>query len=107
DYTFIHPNGKDSSTIDFFLYKQRMDHRVMQIKRQENLDENVSDHYPVSMTVNLKYEKIKKKTVSITNQISTRVNWNKIDKEQYASKAAEKLKHTELNQKISIKQFIS
>lgn len=91
EHTFTHPNGKDTSTIDFFLYKQKLDQRVLRIERCENLSENVSDHYPVSMTVNLKYDKIKIKTIFTSNQ-TTRVDWKKIDKEQYASNVAEKIR---------------
>ena len=57
DHTLIHPNGKDTSTIDFFLYKQRTKENIISINRLEKYMENVSDHYPISLTMKLKLEK--------------------------------------------------
>ena len=54
--------------------------------------ENVSDHYPVSLTMKLKLEKTTVKTTSESaNNLVTRINWNKVDKQQYACNAANKL----------------
>ena len=49
ELTFIHPNGKDVSTIDFFLYKSFMEEKVLDINRKTEYLGNVSDHYPVSI----------------------------------------------------------
>lgn len=97
-FTFTHPNGRDTSIIDFFLYKQKLDQRIIQIIRQENLAENVSDYYPVYMRINLKHDLIEKNPNSPKNQ-TYKINWNKIDKEQYTSIAARRLLNsdTELN----------
>ena len=90
EHTFIHPNGKDSSTIDFFLYKQRTDKSITKIERVESYSESVSDHYPVSMTTNVNF---KKRSLKATSSIKTvtRIKWNSVDKQQYASIAAKKV----------------
>ena len=90
EHTFIHPNGKDSSTIDFFLYKQRTDKSITKIERVESYSESVSDHYPVSMTMNVNF---KKRSLKATSSIKTvtRIKWNSVDKQQYASIAAKKV----------------
>ena len=49
--TFIHPNGKDSSTIDYFLHSPQMQAKVENIIRKDDYMANVSDHYPVEMTL--------------------------------------------------------
>ena len=81
EHTFIHPNGKDSSTIDFFLYKQRTDKSITKIERVESYSESVSDHYPVSMTMNVNF---KKRSLKATSSIKTvtRIKWNSVDKQQ-------------------------
>ena len=96
DPTFIHPNGKDTSIIDFFLYKQRTEENIISINRLEKYMENVSDHYPISLTMKLKLEKtIIKTTSKSANNRVTRINWNKVDKQQYACSAANKLLNTD------------
>ena len=49
DHIFIHPNGKDVSTIDFFLFKTHMTDNVLLITRKNDYHGNISDHYPVSL----------------------------------------------------------
>ncbi|MES9904479.1 MAG: reverse transcriptase domain-containing protein [Sedimenticola sp.] len=93
DCTFIHPNGKDSSTIDFFLATDRVKQVVNSVKRVDDCISNVSDHYPVSleMQVNLA-NKSPMKTIA-TN---SRLNWKKIDTKQYQSTVEENLSRIDL-----------
>ena len=65
DHTFIHPDGKDTSTIDIFLYKQRTEEKIISINRLEKYMENVSDHYRMSQTIKLKLERTKIKLPQI------------------------------------------
>ena len=54
--------------------------------------ENVSNHYPTSLTMKMKLEKTIIKTISKSaNNHVTRINLNKVDKQQYACSAANKL----------------
>lgn len=47
--TFIHPNGSDSSAIDFFLYQLKDQDKIIEIKKLDVIG-NVSDHYPLKLT---------------------------------------------------------
>ena len=88
--TFIHPNGKDTSTIDFFLFKNHMTDNIIHISRRDDYNGNVSDHYPVCLK--MKAILTKKKTVKSTNKLkSKRINWKKVDITQYQSHISDKL----------------
>ena len=89
--TFVHPNGKDASTIDFFLYTQITVDKIVLLDRLEYI-ENVSDHYPVSLTLELKLIRTKPKPISTCGLVS-RVNRKKVKKQQYAAIASSKLLH--------------
>lgn len=87
-YTFIHPNGRDVSSIDFFLYKQKNLHKVIKISRLDFM-ENVSDHYPVSLSY--KFEFIRSKPEDSRCTGSFRMNWKKVDKNQYVENTLRRL----------------
>ena len=39
-FTFVHPNGRDSSSIDYFLYEQKRSHKAAKIT-ESDIIENV------------------------------------------------------------------
>ncbi|CAG2214135.1 unnamed protein product [Mytilus edulis] len=84
--TFIHSNGKDATAIDFILYQNKYSENIIDIKKL-NVTSNVSDHYPILLSV-LHHQK--KLNTSEKSQISTktfnkRIKWDKIDTGKYAS----------------------
>ncbi|VDI26989.1 Hypothetical predicted protein [Mytilus galloprovincialis] len=83
---FIHSNGKDATAIDFILYQNKYSENIIDI-RKLNVTSNVSDHYPILLSV-LHHQK--KLNTSEKSQISTktfnkRIKWDKIDTGKYAS----------------------
>ena len=88
-HTFIHANGKDTSAIDFFLYKESNETKVLNISKGD-YSENVSDHYPVKMTVSVNFNMAVVKPNKKVGQ-SARIKWSKVDKEQYSAKVNGKL----------------
>lgn len=103
-FTFVHPNGRDASSIDFFLYKQKSEHKIIKITRLDII-ENVSDHYPVALSYELDFTKSKPEDNQCTS--SLRVNWKKVDKSQYVqniicnlNKANTKIDMLDLNERV-------
>ena len=88
-HTFIHANGKDTSAIDFFLYKESNETKVLNISKGD-YSENVSDHYPVKMTVSVNFNMAVVKPNTKVGQ-SARIKWSKVDKEQCSAKVNGKL----------------
>ncbi|MCG7875776.1 MAG: reverse transcriptase domain-containing protein [Candidatus Thiodiazotropha endolucinida] len=99
-HTFIHPNGRDSSTIDFFLYKQCFEQNVIQISRQSELSENVSDHYPVTLSCKMDLTKSDLGDRVTSNSSTVRINWKRVDKEQYKSIIDRKISNCPPEKKI-------
>ena len=93
-FTFVHPNGRDTSAIDFFLYKQKCSQKVVKITRSDII-ENVSDHYPVALSYELDFTRSKPKDNQCTN--SLRINWKKVDKKQYEQNVACNLSKANVN----------
>lgn len=91
-HTFIHPNGKDCSAIDYFLYKECNENRMLNIFKGDYI-ENVSDHHPVTMTLSTQLPDPSKSSVKpCLETVSTnRINWDKVDKQQYARNVSNKL----------------
>ncbi|MEW8548792.1 MAG: endonuclease/exonuclease/phosphatase family protein, partial [Candidatus Thiodiazotropha sp.] len=79
-HTFIHPNGRDASSINYFLYKQKNEHKVVKIVRSDFI-ENVSDHYPVALSYELDFTRSEPENKACVSNY--RVNWKKLDKNQY------------------------
>ena len=48
--TFIHNSGHDSTSIDFFLYQNLCNDNIIQLEKLD-ITGNVSDHYPLLLTV--------------------------------------------------------
>jgi len=98
--TFIHPNGSDSSAIDFFLYQFKDQDKIIEIKKLDVIG-NVSDHYPLKLTIQFDHSKQEYGTKQDGDKRmpSTRINWDKIDKNKY-QKSIE-LKLTEVNLELN------
>ena len=81
DKTFIHPNGVDSTTIDYLFYSEAIAGGISPVRRMDLLKNN-SDHYPISCSIQLCLEKA---TIKSNNcpAVSQRVNWKKVDQEEY------------------------
>ena len=79
--TFLHPNGIDSTTIDYIFYPESIADIISPVRRMDLLENN-SDHYPVSCTIRRCLDRaISKSNKSIS--ISQKVNWKKVDHEMY------------------------
>lgn len=82
DKTFIHPNGTDSSTIDYIFYQSAVACDISSIVKLD-LPENNSDHYPIKCVVTLSLDRaISNESKAVSSQ---RVNWKKVDVESYRS----------------------
>ncbi|KAK3087817.1 hypothetical protein FSP39_011014 [Pinctada imbricata] len=93
--TFIHPNGKDSSEIDYFLVKTHSDIRVKKMDKMEGLETNTSDHHPIRCNLSLEIAR-NRKSSTVTQQ--SKINWDKVDKEKYREVLSTNLQKANLNQ---------
>ena len=80
--TYIHPSGNASSAIDYVLYDKNNKDNILNINRLESTT-NVSDHIPVLLKLRQPKTSKRLQTPSAVN--SSKINWNKIDKERYKS----------------------
>ena len=83
--TFIHPNGRDSSEIDHFLYRKTDTMTVVQKRKLDNLPSNVSDHYPILCTIQISSGINTTSTEDTQNKTTQRINWNKVDLDLYSA----------------------
>ncbi|CAC5420930.1 unnamed protein product [Mytilus coruscus] len=85
DPTFIHPNGYDSTCIDFFLYSKKYSSSIIKIIKLEDIPGNISDHYPIDSVARLKYNHLELMHNKDNKRIcpTLKTNWDKIDTEQY------------------------
>ncbi|CAC5388509.1 unnamed protein product [Mytilus coruscus] len=84
--TFIHSNGKDATAIDFILYQNKYSEHIIDIQKL-NVTSNVSDHYPLLLSV-LHHQKklnITKNSQTSAKTFNKRIKWDKIDTGKYAS----------------------
>lgn len=82
--TFIHPNGTDSTTIDYIIYRSDMADKISPICRMDAVGGNVSDHYPVCCKLRHALEKAPiKRQQRLDTQC--KLKWEKIDKDLYQS----------------------
>ncbi|VDI31296.1 Hypothetical predicted protein [Mytilus galloprovincialis] len=77
--TFIHPNGCDSTCIDFFLYSENFSRSIVKIIKLENIPGNISDHYPIVARIKYEYCIHNKPN----KRICSKINWDKVDIEKY------------------------
>ena len=77
--TFINVYGQEVSEIDYFLYSSNL--LVDEITRLDNVTSNTSDHYPLVMKTSVTIQTCSNSQDQTT---STKIPWNKVDKQQYA-----------------------
>ena len=106
EHTFIHPKGKDVSTIDFFLYQRKIEGKILEIFRNEDYNSNVSDHYPVSMTMSVNPIKLVTKRVKHVNFVP-KVKWDNVDKDQYRTYLSENLSKVDLSKNVNLDKAVS
>ena len=86
--TFIHPNGKDCSEIDYFLYRNSVHNCVTKVYKNNEMHSNVSDHYPISCTLRIDMQNSQTVT-SKSDKLPSKVPWKKVDKDMYSTKVTE------------------
>jgi endonuclease/exonuclease/phosphatase family metal-dependent hydrolase len=85
--TFIHPNGTDSSRIDFIFANESVSNSCSNFVKHDQLCTNTADHYPVSCSIRVKIVKnIAQKCASEdSKQMYNRINWTKVNISNYQS----------------------
>jgi hypothetical protein len=76
---YVHPSGQATSAIDYMLYQEKHEREVLKIQKLDAVA-NVSDHQPIQLQY--KFDHIRKRQKQLCNH-SSKVNWNKIDKQTY------------------------
>ena len=87
--TYVGPNGVDTSTIDYVFHGEDLQHRVKEIRIMDDIQSNVSDHYPLLLTVELEVNRVPE--TNLTMPQSSRIKWDKVDKEAYIATVSERL----------------
>ena len=78
--TYCHPSGQATSAIDYVLYQEKHESEVLKIQKLDVVA-NVSDHQPIELQYKFDHN-IRKKQKELCNH-SSKVNWNKVDKQTY------------------------
>ncbi|CAG2211417.1 E3.1.11.2 [Mytilus edulis] len=78
--TFIHPNGNESSTIDYIFVHSNLADKVNNTIRLDMLPNNTSDHYPLLTEIEIEMDSGKEKDKNFT---SNKIKWDNIDLLQY------------------------
>jgi len=95
--TFRLSNGKGSTAIDYILDPEQFHDALLHIRKLEIIG-NVSDHYPVLASFSFKFStNICKDSKTIKDQVTKKVNWNKVDKESYQNVLTTQLEKCEKN----------
>ena len=79
----------DTSTIDYVFYGEDLQHRVKEIRIMDDIQSNVSDHYPLLLIVELEVNRVPE--TNLTMPQSSRIKWDKVDQEAYNATVAESL----------------
>ena len=87
-HTFVHPNGHESSTIDYILIHRQFESSMPEVKKLDLLPNNTSDHYPI--ITQLKGQ-LRTSIGNVEKPISKNINWAKIDVEEYQKVLQSKL----------------
>ncbi|VDI56954.1 Hypothetical predicted protein [Mytilus galloprovincialis] len=78
--TFIHPNGNETSTIDYIFVHDSLAEKVYNTIRLDMLSNNTSDHYPLLTEIETEIVSKKKQDQPV---VSNKIKWDKIDLQQY------------------------
>jgi hypothetical protein len=97
--TFIHPNGYDCSTIDYFLVNKKIEDNVRSCMKIQDLVQSTSDHYPVQIQVETKVESdLTTNTLEKeTRKSNDNINWEKIDLSKYQTDLDDTLRENSPN----------
>ncbi|CAG2208661.1 unnamed protein product [Mytilus edulis] len=86
--TFIHPNGHESSSIDYILTHNSINAQVYNTIRLDMLHNNTSDHYPLLTEIEMELKLKHQSDQPIKPQ---KVNWDKIDISKYEAELTTRL----------------
>ena len=78
---YVGPNGTEVSTIDYVFYTRDTEEKVLSHQVIDCLPANVSDHYPVLCTLNIRLDAAKPTRGSTLPP--SKVKWEKVDKAWY------------------------
>ena len=93
--TFIHPNGRECSTIDYIFLQNEYVTTHQKVDRLDMLPNNTSDHYPLRTAVDCLFEL---KVVDNSKVLSSsKINWQKVNLIEYQSTLNEKLETLDLD----------
>ena len=97
--TFIHSNGRDCSTIDYFLVRETPLLHIADISRLDVLGGNTSDHHPVRCEVEavIRLTPDAQQDSVNTDTSSHRVKWSKVNTDLYSSLVDDKLQKVSLD----------
>ena len=93
--TYVNPNGIETSAIDYIFYDDKINDRLLSAIRLEAIPTNVSDHIPVCCTFQYRFRQFSKSTDQF--KPSSKVKWDKLDKDRYQSVVTSKLVSLEHN----------
>ena len=95
--TYVNPQGQDCSEIDYFLHTNMCERQITKKTVLKELESNVSDHYPVSVSLltcsSKETQKSEPKETAQSISCATRINWTKVDKEKYAQIVSKDIQH--------------
>ncbi|WAR06081.1 POLR-like protein [Mya arenaria] len=97
--TYVLSTGVECSEIDYFLKPTANNNYSIKIVLSD-IPENLSDHYPISMSLKCSFKK--QCTKQVTTLYKRRINWEKIDKETYQNLINEKIQHLRVTETADI-----
>ncbi|WAR14005.1 POLR-like protein [Mya arenaria] len=97
--TYVLSTGVECSEIDYFLKPIANNNYSIKIVLSD-IPENLSDHYPISMSLKCSFKK--QCTKQVTTLYKRRINWEKIDKETYQNLINEKIQHLRVTETADI-----
>jgi hypothetical protein len=91
--TFINAKGKDCTSIDYILFQESYREQISSIKKIDVIA-NVSDHYPILLT--LKYKKPIDKNQKPAHTQKTKNKWDTANKDKYVELVNEGIQSSDL-----------
>jgi endonuclease/exonuclease/phosphatase family metal-dependent hydrolase len=98
--TFVHPNGNDSSCIDYFLINRNSNVKTKKLTKLDTCALNTSDHYPLILECELTKpiysfpdnQNNQPNNTTTNGKIPGKLNWNKIDITRYQTEIEDVLR---------------
>ena len=94
--TYTGPCGTEVSTIDYFIYDQKLSDTLLTVARLDYLVSNVSDHIPLVCEVNFSMKIVKEQDVDERQKIR-KVIREKVDLHQYKETVKDRISDLRLN----------